>query len=56
VLSLAARRPRPVSWRGRTARTGRAPEDGQSGSRHAVIAEDRLRKQQAAVVTARDTR
>jgi len=55
VLSLAARRLRPVTWRGRTARTGR-PEDGQSGSRHAVIAEDRLRRQQAAVVTARDRR
>ena len=47
---------RPVSWRGRTARTGRVAEDGQSGPQHAVVAEDRLTRHRAAVVTARDRR
>ena len=48
---------RPVSWRGKTIRTDWHAEDGQPGPRHAVAnAGHRLTRQQAAAVTARDSR
>jgi hypothetical protein len=48
---------RPVSWRGKTIRPDWHAEDGQPGPRHAVAnAGHRLTRQQAAAVTARDSR